>query len=220
MTTKTKQPARASAYMSDDELRFWENKGRIIMGNFNLVAKHDFPDSGYWDGPTRSHIRAGWIVTGKIESPGAVWAKNLDAARRQVAALSICEALGLSNGDPALAPIFYNLLALSNSEPTAISADPDTGAEILNPDPLAATAGESSAGQTVANAFKTIGKDGPAVCKFWELQATTERAATAQGVRRAFAKLEGAALLDTKIEKIDNLIAALVDQRRAIIAGR
>lgn len=69
-------------YMSDGEMDSWINRDKIQYAGFDIVAKLDFGQYGYWDSKHRCNINAGWVVVenGCNALPGATWAKTQEQA--------------------------------------------------------------------------------------------------------------------------------------------
>lgn len=121
MTETIKKPS----YMSDFEFEYFVNGNTTRDQGYTIEPKLDFGRYGYrvvtnhGDGTyTAENVRAGWVITkhGVLATPGATWAKTLDDAHRMVAALVICDTLGLRTDGPEYAVVFWNFLRLSNSK--------------------------------------------------------------------------------------------------------
>ncbi len=77
-------------YMSPEEHGMWDAGHQIMIGDYSIKPKRDFGSVGFWDSPSRSHIRKGWVVcdsAGCNAIPGAGWYDTLAGAHKGIALL-------------------------------------------------------------------------------------------------------------------------------------
>lgn len=112
-----KDSGTKAARMTDAEYDQWASGGYSAeYAGYWIKPKLDFgSDAGFWDAPTRRHVKEGWVIVkdGCNAMPGATWAHNLAEAHQMI---DVLEAVG---GDGQK---FWHLLRAIN----AVEPEPDT----------------------------------------------------------------------------------------------